>query len=175
MNIQGAQIFRNIFGKEAVEEENGVDKKQSGNLFASKAGTGKIDGFNIQAEWMEFFDPTTGMSEEQQAAFEERITQKLRSGKKLSAEEMNYLQVKNPQMYVQAARVQTMRENLKSQLENCKSKEEVEKIYGDAVSMIGKEDPMREAIMAAYDDVAKEFKKTEEYQALPEKEEDIEA
>ncbi|OLA29117.1 MAG: alanine--tRNA ligase [Firmicutes bacterium CAG_194_44_15] len=85
--------------------------------------------------------------------------QKLRSGKKLTSEEMNYLRVKNPQLYAQAARVQAMRENLKKQLENCRSKEEVEKVYGNSVSMVGKDDPMKEAIVAAYDDVMKEFKK----------------
>lgn len=173
MNIQGVQIFRNLLGKGMAEKEQVTEQRQTGNLFTGKAGESKTDGFQIKAEWMELFAPTAGMEEEQEKAYEERIMRKLKTGKKLTAEEMNYLQVKNPQMYIQAARVQTMRENLKSQLENCESKEEAEKIYGDAFSMISKDDPMREPIVAAYDDVMKEFKKTDKYQHLPEKEDDI--
>ena len=134
----------------------------------------KTDGFNIESVIMDYLDPTAGLSEEEKKAYEERIQQKLKSGKKLTSEEMNYLRVKNPQMYMQAARVQAMRENLEKQLQSCRSKEEVEKVYAGAVSMVGKEEPMKEAIIAAYDDAVKEFKKTDAYQALPATEEDAE-
>ena len=184
MSIQGAPIFKNLFGKETAGKEKTVfDKiaqavkitgKTVGVEKAVSGAAQKLDGFSIQAEFMEYLDPTAGLSDEQKKAYEERIMQKLQSGKKLTAEEMNYLRIKNPQLYAQAARVQAMRENLEKQLENCRSKEEVEKAYGMAMSMVGEDDPMRKAIVAAYDDVMKEFKKTDKYQSLPEKEEEAE-
>lgn len=184
MSVHGAPILRNVFGKGSNRNGNTVLQKLSKALNAAgketengavaKNGVQKKDGFTIQSGIMEFLNPTAGLSEEEKQAYENKILQKLRSGKKLTSEEMNYLRVKNPAMYAQAARVQAMRENLKSQLESCRSKEEVEKVYGDAVSLVGKEDPMKEAIIAAYDDVTKEFKETDQYQALPEKEEDAE-
>ena len=179
MSIQGAPILKNLLGKENTRKTIFDKLSQSVKIAGNSAGTDetgsevkKIDGFRIQSELMEYLDPTAGLSEEEKKAYEEKIMQKLRSGKKLTAEELNYLRAKNPQLYVQAARVQAMRENLKNQLENCKSKEEVEKVYGDFTSMISKDDPMKEALVAAYDDEMKEFKKTDKYQALPAKEED---
>ncbi len=181
MSIQGAPILKNLFGKENAKktffDKLSQSVKIAGNTAqndanASGSNAQKIDGFSIQSELMEYLDPTAGLSEEEKKAYEEKIMQKLRSGKKLTAEEMNYLRAKNPQLYVQAARVQAMRENLKNQLEHCKSKEEVEKVYGNFTSMISKDDPMKEALVAAYDDELKEFKKTDKYQALPAKEKD---
>lgn len=180
MSIQGAPILKNLLGKEnnkktifdKLSQSVKITGKTTGNsVDAAGSNVQKMDGFSIQSELMEYLDPTAGLSEEEKKAYEEKIMQKLRSGKKLTAEEMNYLRAKNPQLYVQAARVQAMRENLKKQLENCKSKEEVEKVYGNFTSMISKDDPMKEALVAAYDDELKEFKKTDKYQALPEKEE----
>lgn len=179
MSIQGAPILKNFLGKQnggkTILDKLSQSVKITGknaDIAENAAGsqTQKLDAFSIQSELMEYLDPTAGLSEEEKKAYEEKIMQKLRSGKKLTSEEMNYLRAKNPQLYVQAARVQAMRENLRNQLENCKSKEEVEKVYGNFTSMISKDDPMKEALVAAYDDEVKEFKKTDKYQALPEKE-----
>lgn len=173
MNIQASQILKNVFGKGESDNPKSVLDKLSGALNKTNNEQSKADSFDIESIMMGYLDPTEGMSEDEKKAYEERIIQKLRAGKKLTAEEMNYLRAKNPQLYAQAARVQAMRENLKNQLESCKSKEEVEKVYGNSVSMVAKDDPMKEAIIAAFDDVLKEFKKTDQYQALPEKEEDV--
>lgn len=188
MSIQGAPILKNLLGREnnkktvfdRLSQSVKITGKTTGNsvdaagnsVDAAGSQTQKLDVFSIQSELMEYLDPTAGLSEEEKKAYEEKIIQKLRSGKKLTSEEMNYLRAKNPQLYMQAARVQAMRENLRNQLENCKSKEEVEKVYGNFTSMISKDDPMKEALVAAYDDELKEFKKTDKYQALPAKEED---
>lgn len=187
MSIQGAPILKNLLGKEnskktvfdRLSQSVKITGKTTGNsvdaagnsVDAAGSQTQKLDAFSIQLELMEYLDPTAGLSEEEKKAYEAKIMQKLRSGKKLTSEEMNYLRAKNPQLYMQAARVQAMRENLRNQLENCKSKEEVEKVYGNFTSMISKDDPMKEALVAAYDDELKEFKKTDKYQALPAKEE----
>lgn len=172
MNIQASQILKNVFGKEAPGKSKTFLEKLSSAINKTIDKESKTDSFDIESVLMEYLDPTAGMSEDEKKAYEERIMKKLRAGKKLTAEEMNYLRAKNPQLYAQAARVQAMRENLENQLKNCRSKEEVEKVYGNAISMVAKDDPMKEAIVAAYDDVMKEFKKTNQYQALPEKEED---
>lgn len=172
MNIQASQIMKNVFGKGENGKGNTIFDKVSGAVNPTTSKQSNNDSFDIESVMMGYLDPTEGLSEEEKQAYEAKIMQKLRSGKKLTSEEMNYLRVKNPQMYAQAARVQAMRENLKNQLENCRSKEEVEKVYGNSVSMVSKNDPMKEAIVAAYEDVTKEFKKTDKYQALPQKEED---
>lgn len=172
MNIQASQIMKNVFGKGENGKGNTIFDKVSGAVNPTTGKQSNNDSFDIESVMMGYLDPTEGLSEEEKQAYEAKIMQKLRSGKKLTSEEMNYLRVKNPQMYAQAARVQAMRENLKNQLENCRSKEEVEKVYGNSVSMVSKNDPMKEAIVAAYEDVTKEFKKTDKYQALPQKEED---
>lgn len=171
MSVQATQLLKNVFGEKSFKGLNGLFGDLSEENATEQSAETK-DGFSIEAEWMEFLDPTAGMAEEEKQAYEAKIMQKLRSGKKLTAEEMNYLRAKNPQLYAQAARVQAMRENLKNQLENCKSKEEAEKVYGNSISMVNNDDPMKEAIVAAYDDVMKEFKKTDKYQALPQREED---
>lgn len=172
MNIQASQIMKNVFGKGEKNKISNIFDKVSGTVNPATDTQSESDSFNIESIMLGYLDPTEGLSEEEKQAYEAKIMQKLRSGKKLTSEEMNYLRVKNPQLYAQAARVQAMRENLKKQLENCRSKEEVEKVYGNSVSMVSKNDPMKEAIVAAYDDVMKEFKKTDKYQALPQKEED---
>lgn len=172
MNIQASQIMKNVFGKGENGKGNTIFDKVSGAVNPTTSKQSNNDSFDIESVMMGYLDPTEGLSEEEKQAYEAKIMQKLRSGKKLTSEEMNYLRVKNPQMYAQAARVQAMRENLKNQLENCRSKEEVEKVYGNSVSRVSKNDPMKEAIVAAYEDVTKEFKKTDKYQALPQKEED---
>lgn len=179
MGIQGTLLFRNLFGKENAGKGKTVFNKLSEAVKTDKASKDtavagqKKDVFQIQAEFMEYLDPTAGLSETQKKAYEEQISRKLQSGRKLTAEEMNYLRVKNPYLYAQAARVQAMRESLKNQLENCHTKEEVEQVYGNTMAMIGREDPMKEALVAAYDNVTEEFKKTDKYRMLPEKEADI--
>ena len=56
------------------------------------------------------------------------IYNKLRSGKKLSAEEAEYLQKKNPQAYADYKNAQAEKEAFKKKLKNCKTKEEVRKL-----------------------------------------------
>lgn len=65
-----------------------------------------------------------------------------------------------------------MRDSLESRLKQSSSKEEAAEIYTDAMSSVSKDDPMKEFIIAAYDDVYKEFQKSGEYQSLPEQKED---
>ena len=43
----------------------------------------------------ELMDPTSQMSDEERAQYEQKIFQKLKQGKRLSSAEMNYLQIHN--------------------------------------------------------------------------------
>lgn len=173
MNVYAPRLLKNIlngqFGK--AGEKEALNTANPFGSIAGKNGKGR-DDFNIQTNLMEFLDPTAGMDENEKSAYLERIMQKLKNGKKLSSEEMNYVRAKDPQLYLQAARVQSMRENLKHELENCTSKEAAENAYSTAAGMISDKDPMKEALIAAYNDAAKEFKKSDQYKALPDTEEE---
>ena len=117
MNNQG-KVMRtagNIFKKYSVGNEE--TKTQN------EADTATI-GLHLKEAVDSIFDPTTGMTEEQKKKFVEKLYRKLESGKKLTADEMQYLRMNDPVTYAKAARVQTMREAFKKQLENAKSKEE---------------------------------------------------
>ena len=61
---------------------------------------------------------------------------------------------------------------LESGLAHSTSKEEAQSVYLDALTHISEEDPMKEYIIAAYDDAMKEFQKSDQYQSLPETKED---
>ena len=91
---------------------------------------------------------------------------------KLTEEEMRFLQAVDPQLYMQAARIQAMRDSLEQQLEHCKSKEEAAKVFSDTMSMVSDKDPMKEYIVAAYQDAYNEFQKSGKYQHLPQKSSD---
>lgn len=146
--------------------------KSSIGLYKDAGSTGAYDSFSITENISELLSPACGMTEEEKEAYLSKIMAKLKSGKKLTAEEMRFLQAENPVLYQQAARVQAMRDSLETRLSHATSKENAVSIYSDAVSHIGENDPMKEYIVAAYDDAMKEFRKTDTYQQLPQTEKD---
>lgn len=119
----------------------------------------KLDSFQISRQISELLSPACGMSEEAKKDYLAKIMAKLKSGKKLTPEEMRFLQSENPVLYQQAARVQTMRESLENRMAHAKSREEAAEIYADAIAHISKDDPMKEYLAAAYGDVLKEKEK----------------
>lgn len=112
-------------------------------------------------------------SEEEQQKFQAKIENKIKSGAKLSQKEMNYLCKYNPYMYHQMVRVQQKREALKERLKHCRTKEEAQRAIGDAFTTINKEDPAREAMVAAVQNVSRQFCSSNAYQKLPNTEEDL--
>ncbi len=96
-----------------------------------------------------------------------KIMAKLKSGKKLTTKEENYLKQHNPELYLQYLRIRRMAEALESRLKNADSKEEVNDIIMESLSAISDKDPYKEYIIAALDEVAKEFKNSDGYEALP--------
>lgn len=136
---------------------------------------GSVDTVNIGLILKEavdsIFDPTSGMTEEQKNKFLAELENKIRRGKKLTADEMQYLRINNPVEYAKMAKVQIQREALEKRLKSCKSKQEAQQVYTDAMSGISDDDFAKQETIAAYDDAYEEFRRSEEYKKLPEKEE----
>lgn len=130
------------------------------------------DNFSVTGLISELLSPACGMTDAEKQAYLAKIRAKLERGEKLTAEEMRFLQAEDPILYQQAARVMAMREALENQLKHCSSKEEAEAIYSTAVSSVSEEDPMKTCIIAAYENVMEEFKKSDEYKNLPDTEEE---
>lgn len=131
-----------------------------------------LDTFDITKHISDLLSPACGMTEEEKESYYNKIMEKLKSGKKLSPEEMRFLQAEYPQLYQQAARVQAMRDGFEARLKTATSKQKAQEIYADSLSHIPAEDPMKEYIVAAYQDTMKNFEKSEDYKELPETEEE---
>ena len=112
-------------------------------------------------------DSINEMSEENRREMDARIMAKLKSGKKLSQKELDYLRRTNPILYAEAMRVQRMAEALEEQLKHAKSKEEVNQIFTTALSGISKNDPDREYLIASFNRISEEFRKSKAYNELP--------
>lgn len=130
------------------------------------------DRFDIAKNISELLSPAYGMTEEEKESYYNKIMGKLKSGKKLSPEEMRFLQAEHPEMYQQVARVQAMRDGFETRLKTATSKQKAQEIFADSLSHVGDDDPMKEYIVAAYQDAMKNFEKSDEYKELPETEED---
>lgn len=118
-------------------------------------------------------DPTSGMDEAARKNYESKIEQKLKNGKRLTAEEMNYLRVHNPELYRTAMRVELSRKALKEQLKNCRSKEEVQQVVSLQMERVSamKKEPDKEFMAAMINHEVEEFKKSSDYARLPAKRE----
>ena len=120
-------------------------------------------------------DPDT--QEEKKQEMLSRIMGKLKSGKKLSAKELDFLRRTDPILYAHALRVQRMAEALKQQLSHAKSKQEAN---DHALQQFITERQRREQglvneveyLLAAYNEVSKNFHKSPAYQRLPNTPED---
>lgn len=168
-------LHGNTRGKTATERITAnLAKSNLGLKQNTSSSATTCDSFSISENISELLSPACGMTEEEKQSYLSKIQAKLKSGKKLTGEEMRFLQAENPALYQQAARVQSMRESLEVRLKHSTSKQNATTIYSDALSMIPEGDPMKEYIVAAYDDTMKEFKKTDEYQSLPETDKDAE-
>lgn len=116
-------------------------------------------------------DPTIGMDKEESTKYLNKIIAKLKSGKKLSSDEMDYLRLHEPQLYITAMRVQHKKEALIHRLKNCTSKQEAQDIIDTTIGSVSKNDPDKEYILAGLKEVEREFKDSKFYKRLPDKEE----
>lgn len=158
----------NVAGEILSEEEEwkGKDEKLDARAKAKQVLKSALEAI---------YDPEDGMTEEEHAAYEKKLIDKVRSGKKLTAQEMNYLRVHNPEAYWMARRVEYKRMKLEQRLKHCKSKEEAEEIYNTFVGQVLDEDPDKEALLNTYKNTYEEFKKSMEYARLPETKREAEA
>jgi len=164
MNISGINkinsCFSNFQKEDAETAKEPVSVENMGLLY--KEAIDKI------------FDPTSAMTEEQKQEFIKEIQRKIEKGEKLTYDEMQYLRINNPVEYAKMAKVQAKREALERRLENCKSKQEAQEVYVEAMSRVSREDTAIKETFAAYDNTMEEFKKSEQYKELPAEEKEKE-
>lgn len=117
-------------------------------------------------------DSFMDVPEEEREAFLQKIKMKLKMGKPLSAKELNYLRIHDPEAYRSAMRVAYARKNLQDSLKRCRSKEEVSRVISNQLSNLRamKNDPDREYMMAMVQREIDAFKKSGAYARLPETE-----
>ena len=154
------------------DSENTVQRITQ-NLGKSNLGVHRsMDSFDIAKHITDLLSPAYGMTAEEKESYFNEIMGKLKSGKKLSAEDMRFLQAEHPELYQQAARVQAMRDGLETRLKTATSKQKAQEIYADSLSHVSDDDAMKEYVVAAYHDAMKNFEKSDEYKDLPETEEE---
>jgi hypothetical protein len=112
-------------------------------------------------------DGSDSMSDEDKEKMRARIEAKLKSGKKLSAKEVRFLQETDPQLYMQYQRIRAMADSMASQLKNAKTKQQANDIITSSMSSVSDKDPYKEYVLAAMSETAKEFKKSSYYNRLP--------
>lgn len=112
------------------------------------------------------------MTEQEKEQMSARIDAKLKAGKKLTAEEESYLQKNDPQMYLQYKRIRAMADEMAQQLKHAKSKQEANETITSTMAAVSDDDPCKELVLAAMNEVAKEFKKSPAYNRLPENDAD---
>ncbi len=92
----------------------------------------------------------------------------------MTPREIIYLQKKNPMLYMKVIMMEKKREILEQRLKNCKSKKEVNDVITREVSLLQKDDPDKDIKLKVILDTVKDFKKTQYYKTLPEREKERE-
>jgi hypothetical protein len=118
-------------------------------------------------------DDSDSMSDEDKEKMRARIEAKLKSGKKLSSKEEQFLKETDPQMYMQYRRIRAMADQMTAQLKQAKTKQQANDIITTAVSGVSDKDPYKEYVLAALHEAAKEFKKSPDYSRLPDTDADL--
>ena len=107
------------------------------------------------------------MTEDEEAKLYASITQKLKSGKRLSPKEIDFIRQTDPQLYMQYVRIRANAEAMEAQLKNAKTKQQVNNIVIMSTNSVSEKDPCREYVLAALQRVAEEFRASPEYARLP--------
>lgn len=163
----------------AVMDNKWQQKKESGRIFEKELTP-------QQRQIEQFKEDLKKMRENNELA---SIANKMKSGDKLTAEELEYLQRNNPELYRQYVEIQQEKEAYKRELESCKTKDEVEKVRINKMNGLlsaaksvsnnpnipegAKLALMEQILMKAMgiQEVHMEFVKTAHYQELPTDEE----
>lgn len=110
---------------------------------------------------------TEAQNDRKKERYEQRLMSKIKSGKKLTPEELRYVQENMPGIYPQVMRQQKLRDMVKVALESCRSKEEVQQRISNFMSGISDNDPCKDMMISAIQDAADEFKASNTYKKLP--------
>lgn len=129
--------------------------------FSSKEEIGRyiVDKMQIQV--------TDKMSDEDKNSMSNSIHQKLRSGRKLSQKEEQFLRETNPELYMHYMRIRARAEIMAEQLKHAKTKQEANDIITASIASVSDKDPAKEYTLAAMNKVGEDFKATRAYQKLP--------
>ena len=123
------------------------------NLFSNtEQDTKKVSTVEELPQYMLKCIYDNNVAEESEEAKQEKmakIKRKLEAGKKLTKEELSWLQRNDPIAYAHAIRIQMIAEEVENELKTAKSKEEANRIVSTAVSGISDNDPDKEYIVAA--------------------------
>lgn len=171
MKVLQRRLLRGYMNLEQPETDQEIDVQETQDAQEEPLTARQI----LKRELEGLYDPLPDMTEEEQSAYQEKLMKKLKSGKKLTSQEMNYLRMRCPAMYQMARRIEYKRMKMERRLKLAKSKQEVEEIYNQMVGDVSKDDPDKEAIINAYRDVYEEFKKSKKYASLPETDREAEA
>lgn len=175
----------NAYTRNMEMEMKWQKKKNSGDFTAD--GNTKLDSVSRQAEEIRKAnaDGTKKMSSQ--------IDLKLNSGKKLTAEEMDYLQKHDPQKYQKVKQIEAEQENYEKELKRCKTKDEVQRVKmahtASSLSAVNNiknnpaipEEKKLELIMhehrknMAFEETIREFVESGKYAKLPTEEERLKA
>jgi len=106
-------------------------------------------------------------NEAKKAATMECITNKIKFGKRLTHDEMEFLKIHNPDLYARAVKIEQEREEYRNALRSCKTKEEARNLQ-----MIRTLQPKLDSDikMALFDEFT-EFVKSNEFEELPSEQE----
>ena len=86
---------------------------------------------------------------------------------------MEFLRMNYPDEYQHALRIQKMAEMLENQLKHAKSKQEADGYIAAALNGIPDDDPDKECLVAAFNEISKEFHHSSAYHRLPDTPEDV--
>ena len=102
------KVTEKLFAKYKLKSEDEQQKE-------SQVDTSTI-GLTLKDAVDSIFDPTTGMSDEEKKKFIEKLYKKIKSGKKLSADEMQYLRMNDPVTYAKWQKYRFRERHLKAGL-----------------------------------------------------------
>jgi hypothetical protein len=143
-------------------------KKYNSEVKNSTKDKTEFNGQKIFEQIKKSIEDSRFETEEEKKAYEDKLDKKIKLGKKLSIDDMEYIRKTNPTMYMHVMRAQMTREMTVNSLDNCKSKKEVQKVHISEIASIDEKDPDKEIMTAAVNDAVSEYKETDKYKALPE-------
>lgn len=108
------------YTKNMAMEMKWQQKKASGNF--------KADGTKTIDEWLKKQQENAAKSQTTDSKMANQIDLKLRSGKKLTSEELEYLKNHDPQKYQKAREIEMERQAYEQDLKRCNTKEDVQRL-----------------------------------------------